>query len=70
VIPDSGRRVSIEPNPNQDLGARCPRPAVSRDLRERGSRCQAVTMKAMSSSTYVRRDGKWLSVLYQETPTP
>jgi hypothetical protein len=26
------------------------------------------TVKALSSSTYVRRDGKWWSVLYQETP--
>jgi hypothetical protein len=26
------------------------------------------TVKALSSSVYVRRDGKWLSVLYQETP--
>jgi hypothetical protein len=26
------------------------------------------TIKAMSASTYVRRGGKWLSVLYQETP--
>lgn len=30
----------------------------------------ATTVKALSSSTYVRRDGKWLSVLYQETPLP
>jgi hypothetical protein len=30
----------------------------------------AATMKALSASTYVRRNGKWLSVLYQETPTP
>lgn len=27
-----------------------------------------VTMKVLSSSVYVRRNGKWLSVLYQETP--
>ena len=26
------------------------------------------TYKAASASTYVRRNGKWLSVLYQETP--
>jgi len=26
------------------------------------------TCKAASASTYVRRNGKWLSVLYQETP--
>lgn len=26
------------------------------------------TVKALSSSIYVRRNGKWLSVLYQETP--
>lgn len=26
------------------------------------------TVKALSSSIYVRRDDKWLSVLYQETP--
>jgi len=26
------------------------------------------TMKALSSSVYARRDGKWWSVLYQETP--
>jgi hypothetical protein len=31
---------------------------------------KAVTIKATSASTYVRRDGKWLSVLYQETPIP
>lgn len=29
-----------------------------------------VTLKVLSSSIYVRRDGKWLSVLYQETPLP
>ena len=29
----------------------------------------AATMKAISASTYVRRGGKWWSVLYQETPT-
>ena len=27
-----------------------------------------VTLKVLSSSVYVRREGKWLSVLYQETP--
>ena len=26
------------------------------------------TVKALASSVYVRRNGKWLSVLYQETP--
>jgi uncharacterized protein (TIGR02246 family) len=26
------------------------------------------TMKVLSSSVYARRDGKWWSVLYQETP--
>ena len=31
---------------------------------------KAVTMKALSASTYVRRGSKWWSVLYQETPTP
>jgi hypothetical protein len=31
---------------------------------------KATTMKALSASTYVRRNGKWLSVLYQETPLP
>jgi hypothetical protein len=31
---------------------------------------KATTMKALSASTYVRRSGKWLSVLYQETPAP
>lgn len=31
---------------------------------------KAATLKVMSSSTYVRRNGKWLSALYQETPTP
>jgi hypothetical protein len=31
---------------------------------------KAVTFKVLSASTYVRRDGKWWSVLYQETPTP
>ena len=29
-----------------------------------------VTIKAISASTYVRRGGKWWSVLYQETPIP
>jgi hypothetical protein len=29
----------------------------------------AVTMKVTAASTYVRRGGKWWSVLYQETPT-
>ena len=29
-----------------------------------------MTMKGLASSTYVRRNGKWLSALYQETPTP
>jgi hypothetical protein len=27
------------------------------------------TIKVLSSSVYVRRDNKWWSVLYQETPT-
>ena len=31
---------------------------------------KAVTLKVTSASTYVRRNGKWWSVLYQETPTP
>jgi hypothetical protein len=31
---------------------------------------KAVTLKAASASTYVRRNGKWWSVLYQETPIP
>ena len=31
---------------------------------------KASTMKALSSSTYVRRNGNWLSALYQETPAP
>ena len=31
---------------------------------------KAVTFKVASASTYVRRNGKWWSVLYQETPTP
>jgi hypothetical protein len=31
---------------------------------------KASTTKVLSSSTYVRRNGKWLSVLYQETPAP
>jgi hypothetical protein len=26
-----------------------------------------MTIRVLSSSTYVRRDGKWLSALYQET---
>ena len=30
----------------------------------------AMTLKVMSASTYVRRGGKWWSVLYQETPSP
>jgi hypothetical protein len=29
----------------------------------------ARTGKVIATSTYVRRDGKWTSVLYQETPT-
>jgi hypothetical protein len=29
---------------------------------------KATPMKAIASSTYVRRNGKWLSALYQETP--
>ena len=31
---------------------------------------KAVTLKVTSASTYARRNGKWWSVLYQETPTP
>ena len=31
---------------------------------------KAATYKVMSSNTYVRRNGKWWSVLYQETPAP
>ena len=31
---------------------------------------KAVTLKVSSASTYVRRNGKWWSALYQETPTP
>ncbi len=31
---------------------------------------KASTMKVLSSSTYVRRNGNWLSELYQETPAP
>jgi hypothetical protein len=31
---------------------------------------KAATLKVMSASTYVRRNGKWWSVLYQETPSP
>jgi hypothetical protein len=31
---------------------------------------KASTMKMLSSSTYVRRNGNWLSALYQETPAP
>lgn len=31
---------------------------------------KATTYKMMSSNTYVRRNGKWWSVLYQETPAP
>lgn len=31
---------------------------------------KASTLKVVSSSTYVRRGGKWWSVLYQETPRP
>jgi len=30
---------------------------------------KAVTLKVTSASTYVRRNGKWWSALYQETPT-
>lgn len=31
---------------------------------------KASTLKVVTSSTYVRRGGKWWSVLYQETPRP
>lgn len=31
---------------------------------------KATTYKVMSSNTYVRRSGRWWSVLYQETPAP
>ena len=31
---------------------------------------KAVTIKVTSASTYVRRNSKWWSVLYQETPDP
>jgi hypothetical protein len=31
---------------------------------------KAVTFKVTSASTYARRNGKWWSVLYQETPSP
>ena len=31
---------------------------------------QASTMKVLSSSTYARRNGHWVSELYQETPAP
>ena len=31
---------------------------------------KASTIKVTSASTYIRRNGKWWSVLYQETPTP
>jgi hypothetical protein len=31
---------------------------------------KAVTLKVASASTYARRNSKWWSVLYQETPTP
>jgi uncharacterized protein (TIGR02246 family) len=30
----------------------------------------ASTTKVLSSSTYVRNNGNWLSAIYQETPTP
>jgi hypothetical protein len=38
--------------------------------RHRMKDAKAVTLKVTSASTYVRRNGKWWSVLYQETPTP
>ncbi|MGD9884432.1 MAG: nuclear transport factor 2 family protein [Reyranella sp.] len=31
---------------------------------------KATTYKVMSANTYVRRGGKWWSVLYQESPVP
>jgi hypothetical protein len=31
---------------------------------------KATTYKVMSANTYVRRSGKWWSVLYQESPAP
>ena len=48
---------------------RCRDPALSRHLHRAPSRAgRRETVKALSSSIYVRRDGKWWSVLYQETP--
>ena len=63
--------VSIEPNAEiriwaSDVATLLYRVTYASALKD----AKAVAMKAMSSSTYVRRDGKWLSVLYQETPVP
>src|SRR5215475_3186885 len=63
--------VTIEPNAelriwSPDVATLLYRVTYASALKE----AKAVTMKAWASSTYVRRGGKWLSVLYQETPLP
>jgi hypothetical protein len=70
VIPDF-RLDSLTIEPNADIRIWTP------DVATLLYRCtyasaindaKAVTLKVMSSSTYVRRGSKWLSALYQETP--
>ena len=63
--------VTIEPNAEirvwtQDVATLLYRVTYASALKDE----KATTMKAQSASTYVRRNGKWLSVLYQETPLP
>src|SRR5215510_3898988 len=63
--------VTIEPNAeiriwSADVATLLYRVTYASALKD----AKAVTMKAWASSTYVRRGGKWLSVLYQETPLP
>ena len=49
------------------LARRC-HPALSRHLPSAVKGGKPETIKVLSSSVYARRDGKWWSVLYQETP--
>ena len=72
VIPDFRLdSITIEPNAElriwtADVATLLYRVTYASALKD----AKAVTMKAIVSSTYLRRDGKWLSVLYQETPIP
>jgi len=63
--------VTIEPNAeiriwSADVATLLYRVTYASALKD----AKAVTMKAWATSTYQRRGGKWLSVLYQETPLP